>query len=136
MADFKSDMQAMAVNLIDNVFGATGQVSQKVIITHPIVSMYDEATDVTYTDSISQEMYGVVGPWTKNALAAQNGITVKTNDLSLKVAFLNLEFKPTADVDVVTLINNDQYLIMFTRTDAAEACMTMMLRRLKEANDD
>ena len=130
-------MQDMAVNLIDEVFGSVGGVSQLVTIMHPILAAIDPATDTQISGEQSFIAYGVVGPWTKDSLGLQDNKTsvggqpVKTNDQMLKVAYSNLEFIPTVDLDTVSIADGTVFLITHTEADSASAVMTMKLRRIK-----
>lgn len=131
---FKTDMQAMAVNMINTVFGTEGNVSKTVTIMHPTLTTIDETTDEMITGETSFMINGILGPWVKDAIASQTSDSVKTNDQMLKVAYTDLIFLPTVDVDTVSLDDGSVYLITLTKVDAADAVMTMQLRRIKGPN--
>lgn len=131
---FKTDMQAMAADMINTVFGTEGNVSKTVTIMHPVLTTIDETTDEMITGEESFLVNGILGPWVKDAIASQVGDAIKTNDQMLKVAYTDLMFLPTVDVDTVSLADGSVYLITLTKVDAADAVMTMQLRRIKGAN--
>lgn len=135
---FKTDMQAMAQDLIDVVFGSEGEVSKFVTVMRTTLQSIDEETDTLISSEESQLLQGILGPWDKDGSAAiysQTSTTtsgqIKINDLSLKVAYLDLEWIPTADKDTVMDELGNIFLIISTKVDAADAVMTMQLRRIK-----
>lgn len=130
---FKTEMQNMAVDLINRVFGSEGEVSQTVTIMHPELSNIDEATDKIYTNKVFFDVLGILGPWEKDAIPGQTGLAIKTNDQRLVVAYTDLEFIPTVDVDTVSIQDGSVYLITSSTIDAAEATCIMQLRRVKGA---
>ncbi len=136
---FKTEMQEMAVELIDEVFGTDGEISQTVTIMRPELSNIDVSSDTLYTNYESFTIKGVLGPWkqdsSKTLQSNRNTETdkVKTDDRRLTVAYTNLQFLPSEEVDTVQLTDGSIYLIISTSADAAQAVMSMQLRKLSGA---
>jgi hypothetical protein len=132
--NFKTDMQAMAVDLINRVFGSEGGVSLLVTIKHPILANIDEITGKMYHLTDEFEILGIVGPWEQDAVNPQvSEAAIKVNDLKLIVPFTEMPWMPTADLDSVWTPDGSRYNIISITTDAAFACSTMQLRKLKGA---
>lgn len=131
---FKTEMQAMASELINDVFGITedGDVSKLVTVMREIYDNIDEATDTVYSSTQSFMVYGILGPWEKDAVNSQTSDDIKTNDQKLVVAYTDMLWVPTADKDTVSINDtNEIYLITFVQIDAADATMKLQLRRIK-----
>lgn len=130
---FKQDMQALAVDLMYNVFGSQGDVTKYITLSKPALDNYDEFTDtLVQGDPITQTVRGVWGPLTKDATQGQTSYdAVKFNDMKFSCPFVKLEWIPTADVDTAIAPNGDVYLINKITIGASESVVKMELRRLK-----
>lgn len=131
---FKTEMQQMAAELINDVFGPTesGDVSKLVTVMREIYDNIDEATDTVYSSTQSFMAYGILGPWEKDAVNSQTSDDIKTNDQALIMAYTDMIFIPAADKDTVLISNTSEiYLIIRVEIDAADAAVKLQLRRIK-----
>ena len=128
---FKSEMQAMAAELIETVFGSEGDVSRPVTLMNPTLAGYDPVVDQEITgieDSLI--IVGLLGPFVARTSQTLTSDDVAFADHRLKVAYTSLgtfEVKPKT---TTVRDGSDVYLVIDSRTDTAQAVTTLILKRI------